>query len=217
KSGDYLVIRSHGVSPEIIEKLNEKGINVINGTCPSVLKVHKLAAQLSSSGYFIVLIGDKSHPEVNGIKGNIVSEDYKIINSVSEAKKINSLKKIAVLSQTTQTLKNFILISQEIVKKIKDEVLIINTLCNATEQRQIEINELSKKVDVMIIVGGRNSANTTHLAQISKNILNETYHIENASELKKEWFKNAKIAGLGGGASTPAEDIDEVKKIIQSI
>jgi len=210
---DNLVIRSHGVSPQIIEKLNVKGINIINATCPFVLKVQKLAGSLSRKGYFLILIGNENHPEVKGIEGNISNQNYKIINSVKEAEKINSQKKIAVISQTTQTMENFILIS----KKIKSEVLILNTTCKATELRQKEAALLAKNVDIMIVAGGKNSANTNHIADISRNLLTDTYHIENAGELKMEWFKGKKSAGICSGASTPIEDVENIKSIIESI
>jgi 4-hydroxy-3-methylbut-2-enyl diphosphate reductase len=217
KAGDCVVIRSHGVSPDIIEELNKKTINVLNATCNFVLRVHKLAKDLSSRGYFIILIGEKNHPEVTGIAGNIKNNNFVIINTPEEAQKINPQKKIAVISQTTQTKENFLLISKKIVENIKDEVLIINTICKATEIRQNETAQLAKKTDVMIIAGGKNSANTTHLAEISGNINKNTYHIENAEELKKEWFKNAKIIGITGGASTPLKEITDIKNIIQSL
>ncbi|MCL5772472.1 MAG: 4-hydroxy-3-methylbut-2-enyl diphosphate reductase, partial [Actinobacteria bacterium] len=118
---------------------------------------------------------------------------------------------------TTQTKENFLLISKKIIENIKDEVLIINTICKATEIRQNETAELAKKADVMIIVGGKNSANTTHLAEISGNVNKNTYHIENAKELKKEWFENAKIIGISGGASTPLKEITNIKNIIKSL
>ena len=217
KRNDNLVIRSHGVSPEIIKKLDMKGINILNATCPFVLKVHKMAKELSKKGYFLILIGNENHPEIVGIKGNIINENFKIINSVKEAEKINSQKKIAVISQTTQTMENFILISKKIIEKIKNEVLILNTTCNATELRQKETAVLSKKVDIMIVIGGKNSANTNHITEISRNILPDTYHIENADELDMKWFKGKKSAGICSGASTPMEDVIRIKNIIESI
>jgi (E)-4-hydroxy-3-methyl-but-2-enyl pyrophosphate reductase len=217
KRNDNLIIRSHGISPEIIEKLDMKGINILNATCPFVLKVHKLAKTLSRKGYFLILIGNENHPEIIGIKGNIINENFKIINSVKEAEEINSQKKIAVISQTTQTVENFILISKKIIEKIKNEVLILNTTCRATELRQKETAILSKKVDIMVVVGGKNSANTNHIADISSNILPETYHIENADELERKWFTGKKLAGICSGASTPMEDVIKIKNIIESI
>jgi (E)-4-hydroxy-3-methyl-but-2-enyl pyrophosphate reductase len=217
KKNDNLVIRSHGVSPEIIDKLSKKGVNILNATCTFVLKVHELAKELSKKGYFLILIGNENHPEIIGIKGNIIGENFKIINSVEEAENINSQKKIAVISQTTQTRENFILISKKIIEKIKNEVFVLNTTCKATELRQKEAALLSKKVDIMIVIGGKNSANTIHIAEISKKILPETYHIENADELNMEWFKGKKLAGICSGASTPMADVINIKNIIETI
>jgi len=217
KKNDNLVIRSHGVSPEIIDKLNKKGVNILNATCPFVLKVHEMAKELSKKGYFLILIGNENHPEIIGIKGNIIGKDFKIINSVKDVENISTQKKIAVISQTTQTMENFILISKKIIEKIKNEVFVLNTTCKATELRQKEAAFLSKKVDIMIVIGGKNSANTIHIAKISKKILPETYHIETAEELDKEWFNGKKVAGICSGASTPVEDVLSVKSIIELI
>ena len=217
KKNDNLVIRSHGVSPEIIDKLNKKGVNILNATCPFVLKVHEMAKELSKKGYFLILIGNENHPEIIGIKGNIIGKNFKIINSVEEVENINSQKKIAVISQTTQTMENFILISKKIIEKIKNEVFVLNTTCKATELRQKEAAFLSEKVDIMIVIGGKNSANTIHIAKISKKILPETYHIETAEELDKEWFNGKKVAGICSGASTPMDDVLSIKNIIEAI
>lgn len=214
---DNLVIRSHGVSPEIINKLSKKGVNILNATCTFVLKIHEKAKELSKKGYFLILIGNENHPEITGIKGNIIGENYKIINSVEEAENINSQKKIAVISQTTQTRENFILISKKIIEKIQNEVFVLNTICKATELRQKEAALLSNEVDIMIVIGGKNSANTIHIAEISKKILPQTYHIESADELDMEWFKDKKIAGICSGASTPMEDVISIKNIIETI
>jgi 4-hydroxy-3-methylbut-2-enyl diphosphate reductase IspH len=114
-------------------------------------------------------------------------------------------------------MENFILISKKIIEKIKNEVFVLNTTCKATELRQKEAEFLSGKVDIMIVIGGKNSANTNHIAEISKKILPETYHIETAEELDVNWFKEKKTAGICSGASTPMEDVLSIKKIIESI
>jgi len=215
KPGDNVVIRCHGISPKVMDNLKLKKVKIFDTTCPFVLRVHKLAKALSSSGYFIILVGDKNHAEIMGIEGNLKNENYIIVETVEEASKINPKKKIAVLSQTTQTKENFKLISKEIAGKIMDEVLIIDTTCKTTELRQNEVAQLAAKTDIMIIVGGKNSANTTHLAEISRNIITKTFHIESADDLKKSWFKNLKLAGISGGSSTPYKEIDDIKKIIE--
>jgi len=216
KEGDVVVIRSHGAAPSVIKNLQNKNIEVINATCKFVLKVHKIAKELDAKGYFIIIIGQKNHPEVNGIIGNIKSNNFTVINSVDEIKDIIIQKKVAIISQTTQTKENFLIITKKIIEKIKDEIVIFNTICDTTEIRQNETINLASKVDVMIVVGGRNSANTTHLAQLSKKINQNTYHIESAEELNKEWFKDAKIVGISSGASTPISEILKVKNIIKS-
>jgi 4-hydroxy-3-methylbut-2-enyl diphosphate reductase len=217
EKGDCVVIRSHGVSPDLIEQLNKRSMNVLNATCNFVLRVHKLASELSNKGYFVVVVGDKNHPEVLGIVGNIKNDNFIVINTPREIEKIKSQKRIAVISQTTQIKEKFILISKKIIEKIKDEVLILNTICKVTEIRQNEAAKIAKKSVIMIVVGGKNSANTTHLAEISRSINKNTYHIESKKELKKEWFKNIRTTGIISGASTSLKEVEDIKNIIKSL
>jgi (E)-4-hydroxy-3-methyl-but-2-enyl pyrophosphate reductase len=214
--GDVLIIRSHGVSPHVMEKIKNRGISIIDATCPFVKKAHKKARKLSINDYFVVLIGDKNHPEVIGIRDNIVGDRYRIVNSAHEAAEIMFQKKIGVVIQTTQTKQKFIAIISELLFKC-EQLLVENTICATTEQRQKSTLEIAKEVDAMIIVGGKNSANTTHLAQIPKNEGYTTYHVENYKEIDPKWLKNVKSVGISGGASTPMSDIINIKKYIQSL
>ena len=213
---DVLIIRSHGISPHVMKNIKSRGISVIDATCPFVKKAHKKAKKLSINDYFVVLIGDKNHPEVIGIRDNIVGDRYRIVNSVQEAAGIMFQKKIGIVIQTTQTRQKFAAIVSELLFKC-EQLLVENTICSTTEQRQKSTLETAKEVDIMIIVGGKNSANTTHLAQIPKDEGYTTYHVENFKEIDPKWFKNARSVGISGGASTPMSDIINIKKYIQSL
>ncbi len=213
---DVLIIRSHGISPNTMDKIKSIGISVIDATCPFVKKAQKKARKLSLDNYFVVLIGDKNHPEVIGIRGSIEGDEYIVLDSAEDAAKIAFHKKIGVVIQTTQTKQKFISIVSELLFKC-EQLLIENTICSTTDQRQNSALEIAQEVDVMIIVGGKNSANTKHLAQILKNEGHKTYHVESYKELDPKWFKNVKTVGISGGASTPMRDITNIKIYIQSI
>lgn len=214
--GSIFIIRSHGISPNLIKEIKEKNIKIIDTTCPFVKKAQARAAELSSSGYFVIIIGNKKHPEVMGIKDYILNENYTVIENKAEVERLPEKEKIGVVVQTTQILDRLILISSKLLKRTK-ELIVYNTICDTTRNRQNSTGELAKKVDVMIIVGGKDSANTRNLTSISKKINKRTYHIENHREIKPEWFEKVKKVGISGGASTPVEDIIDVKKAIEKL
>jgi len=205
-----LIITAHGTSKLIIEKAKEKGLRVIDTTCPLVKRVHKLAGEFDKKRYKIILLGDKEHEEVKGTASN--AKDVTIVNSDKDARKLK-FDKACFLSQTTQSLEKFNEIAGILKKNILD-LKIFNTICDATKKRQDSAMNLAKKVDLMIVIGGYNSANTKMLSQICSKIV-ETKHIESDEELNKEWFKNKKIIGLTAGASTPDWVINNVKEKIE--
>lgn len=209
-----VIIRAHGVSKEIYEEAKDRGIVLFDLTCPRVLKIHERASSLVKDGYYVILVGNKEHPEVMGTI-SYCNSDSLIIDGIDDIVRVvdyilvNDRKKIAVLSQTTYSVSKFIEITEILKDKLNDrEILIENTICNATELRQKETMELSKKVEVMIIIGGKNSSNTRKLYEISVNNC-QTYIIENVLELTNEIYKYKKI-GIMAGASTPKISIDEV-------
>lgn len=219
-SNDIVVIRSHGISSKKKKDFLDKKIKLIDTTCPFVLKVQKSAEKLSSKEFFLVIVGDKNHPEVQGIVGNIIGKEFSefiVVESKDELKKIGVKKKLAIIAQTTQTIDNFNEIAKFATEKFKEELFIKNTICNTTILRQNEIKKIAAAVDVMIVVGGKKSANTSHLAYTAKNILKNTYHIEDISEIQKDWFLNAKKVGIYSGASTPYEELIKVKDFIVSL
>lgn len=216
KPGSTLIIRSHGMSPRVLKDLLQKKIEIIDATCPFVKKAQAKVKKLESQGYFVLVIGNRDHPEVIGIKEQLDDSNVKVIEDPLEASGLDFKKKIGVVIQTTQTADRVKAITSVLIDKCK-ELLIFNTICDTTKNRQESTKKLSKKVDVMIIAGGKNSANTTHLADISLSENKSTYHIESYNEIKPAWFKNSDKIGISGGASTPEKDITDIKKTIKGI
>ena len=214
--GSILIVRSHGMSPVVLKKIRAKKVKIVDATCPFVKKAQAKAKFLSLSGYFVIIIGNKDHPEVMGIKEHIKNNNFIVAEEVADVQSIDKKEKIGIVIQTTQTSNKFKSIVNEILEK-GNEILIENTICSTTKDRQNSTKELAKKVDIMIIVGGKNSANTTHLAEISKNCNTTTYHVENYKEIKLNWLKGAKKVGISGGASTPEKDIFKIKKLIENL
>lgn len=206
KPDQAMIIRSHGVAPYVYQEAEKKGIQVVDATCPFVQKAQRLAAEAAQVGQ-VVVVGDKHHPEVQGILG--WAGDQAIpIQTVEEAKELMFYPRLAVLAQTTQPAENF----ERIVEELKVhtvQLTVHNTICNATADRQKVARELAEKVDVMVVVGGRNSANTRKLAGICAE-RTTTHLIETADELETIWFQGATVAGLTAGASTPDWIIEEV-------
>lgn len=206
--GDIVVIRSHGVSYEVMEKLSKKGLKVINATCPYVTNIQKKVNKYYKEGYKIIIIGDNNHPEVIGINGwcensAIITKDGQFNEPLPN--------KVCVVSQTTEKSENWNKALRVIISSCK-EILAFNTICSATEVRQKSAEELSKEVDAMIVIGGKNSSNTTKLYQICKKNCDKTYHIENFNELPEELICDDTLEKIGvtAGASTPDWIIKEV-------
>ncbi len=209
-----ILIRSHGVPPETYDKIEKKGIDFIDATCPFVKEAQDYAKELYLKNYKVVIFGDKNHPEV---KAHLGYADYKaiVINSVEEAREIIA-EKIGVISQTTQSVERFAAVVAELSKNAK-ELKVYNTICDATEKRQKSAMQLAKKSDLMIVIGGRNSANTRKLYEICKHFCSNVYHIETEREIEAKWFENIRNVGITAGASTPSYMIERVYKYIESI
>lgn len=205
-----IIIRSHGVGKEEINIIKDKGFKIIDATCPYVKRIHKIVEKSSKKGHKIIIIGNPNHPEVIGIKGWSSSEVY-IIENAQDIDNLN-LNKNEVFSLVAQTTFNY-LKYKEIVNKLQNmkiHVMIYETICSATEERQKEAAELSKKVTKMIVIGGKHSSNTQKLYYICKSICDETYHIETAKDLVLNVFDDNDIIGITAGASTPKHIIEEV-------
>ena len=219
KEGDTVIIRSHGVPPEVERNLKSKGINLIDATCPFVKKVHEKVRQLVKEGYFVVIIGEKGHPEVIGILGHLKDAGGKgiVIENMEELyEKLPKRNKVGIVAQTTQN-EDFFEKAVGYIASNVEELKVFNTICDATSIRQEEVKKLAPTVDIMIIIGGKHSGNTNRLAQISRSLNPNTYHIEKADELKEEWFDNIKSVGVSAGASTPDWIIKDVVEKIKEI
>lgn len=210
-----LVVTAHGMGPKVYQLLKGKKVDLIDTTCPRVTKVQRLAKVFFDRGYQIILIGDKEHKEVRGIlewankKAICVENDDEL-----KKLKLNPRKKIAVISQTTQNRK-FIKQSVASIRKLHPQVEVIDTLCLSTHNRQAEVEKLAKENDIVIIIGGKESANSARLWEIAREINSRSYFIERAEDLKNKWFSGCKKAGVTAGASTPGWIIDEVVKKLE--
>ncbi|HAW71690.1 MAG TPA: bifunctional 4-hydroxy-3-methylbut-2-enyl diphosphate reductase/30S ribosomal protein S1 [Firmicutes bacterium] len=203
-----MVIRSHGATRDEVERAVAKGLKVVDATCPCLKQAQKRANELCGDGYYVVLLGEREHAEVRSILGSVDGTIH-VIESTEEAKALQCSKKVALLSQTTQRYEDFQEVACALLPKTR-EFLIVNTICNATVERQNAAEKMAKKVDVMVVIGGRNSANTARLFEICRSTGTPAYQIESAAELKPEWFAGAVEIGLTAGASTPQGQIEEV-------
>lgn len=203
-----VLLRSHGVQKEVEADLKSRGLNLVDATCPLVKKPQRIAKSLGDKGYFLVVVGDANHPEIKGVLSYFGKPDYLVTYDPQDVDKIPStVNKVGVLAQTTIEVKIFDQIAKRIQERFNDTALY-NTICDATSIRQTEAELLAKNADVMIVVGGKNSSNTTKLVKICEHHDTETYHIENLEEIKAEWFVGKKKIGVTGGASTPHEFVD---------
>ena len=210
-----LIIRSHGVSPALIEKAREQGLLIVDATCPFVRRAQDLAHELSEQGMRVVVVGDRDHPEVQGIVGWTNGKAL-VVENPEEADLLDIDVQYGIIAQTTQMLENFDAVV-EVIRKKGVGVKVCNTICSATKQRQQAALELARNVGVMIVAGGANSANTRKLADICHKSGTATYLIETADDLDPGWFQGIRTAGLTAGASTPDWIIEEVRRRMSDI
>jgi 4-hydroxy-3-methylbut-2-enyl diphosphate reductase len=210
-----LVIRSHGVDPAIIDQAREKGLDVVDATCPHVSKAHQAARQLTADGYAVVIVGEADHPEVEGIMAHAGGEAL-VVQSANEIPERLPSRKIGVVVQTTQSASRLAEVVAAIVPRVR-ELRVYNTVCSATAKRQMSAGELAGTVDVVVIVGGHNSGNTTRLAEICSAVNPRTHHVETAEELDASWFADAESVGVTAGASTPDKQMRGVIEAIEAI
>lgn len=206
-----VIIRSHGVTAEELDAIRQRGLKIVDATCPFVNKAQEYAAMLSREGYDLVLVGEEEHPEVQGIvsyaregRGQV----YVVANRV-QAEELPMRGRIGIVAQTTQSLENLRQVAEVCLGKCK-ELRIFNTICDATAVRQNEARTIARQVELMLVIGGFNSANTSRLAQICREIQPRTHHIETAAEIDAAWFAGVATVGVTAGASTPRWIIEEV-------
>lgn len=205
--GDTLVLRTHGVPPEVEEQAARVGARVVDATCPFVKKVHLAAERLLAEGYQVIVVGEAGHPEVEGTLGHAPSA--LVIGSSTELQGVEVGRRVGVVVQTT--------LARSVLREVVDalvgrcaELRVMDTICEATSDRQQAAARLAEESDVMLVIGGRNSANTTHLVQICVEHCSRTHHIESAEELDPAWFDGATRVGITAGASTPASHVQRV-------
>ena len=202
-----VIIRSHGVGPQVYKEAKERDLRMVDATCPHVKKAQMAAHQLSQDGFSVVIVGEKKHPEVKSIF-EWSGRNALVVETEEEAAQIAPCDKLGIVAQTTFSGDKFQSIVACLLNKSND-IHIIRTICTATDQRQKAAIDLAGKVDMMLVIGGKNSANTTRLAQLCAE-KTMTHHLETASELQDEWFHNIKKIGITAGASTPDWIIKEV-------
>jgi 4-hydroxy-3-methylbut-2-en-1-yl diphosphate reductase len=220
-----VVVSSHGISPNVHREISKRSLELVDTTCPFVSNAQKMAQHLSGAGYRIVIVGDANHPEVKalvdfaGRKTIVVKNPGEIrrlrLRPNSSSSAASMVKKIGVLSQTTQSMDNFLEVIKALIEVKPKELRVYNTICKDAEERQVAARSLARNVDLMLIVGGRHSANTKRLLDVCKNILDKSYLIETEKDLDGAWFKKAKKIGITSGASTPdwlvRRVVDEVR------
>jgi len=213
-AGASVVIRAHGIPPLEKKKLEERGFAIIDATCPKVTRVQKIIGKHAAAGFTILIVGDREHPEVNGLSG-FAGEAGVIIGSPEEVDLLPHLTKACLVAQTTQSIDVY----NKIVNKVKQrfpDAVIFDTICDSTEKRQAEIETLAEESDAVFVVGGKNSANTRRLAELATLRNKPTFHIETADELKGVNLNSYRHIGVSAGASTPNWIIDRVVDSLNS-
>jgi (E)-4-hydroxy-3-methyl-but-2-enyl pyrophosphate reductase len=206
------IIRAHGLAPELVNKARARNIEIMDTTCPFVKKVQEISSLLAEKGYTVVIVGDKEHPEVKSIEA-FTGNKAVVVEKASDLNKLNldSKKKVGLLAQTTQSNDNFRMIVNKLMLKNQfEELRIFNTICEATVTRQEEAKSVAREVEMVIVLGGKLSANTKRLAKICRDIGVETHHVEIARDIKPSWLRKKQIVGLVTGTSTPAWVVKEV-------
>ena len=210
-----VIIRSHGVEESVYTLLEQNGVKIIDATCPFVKKIHNIVKEKSKEGYHIIIIGNEKHPEVEGIKGWAINQNENgvtVIDSEESAEKYieNIEKKYCIVSQTTFNYIKFNKLVEIITKKVYD-IIVVNTICNATNERQLEAKKIAKTVDAMIVIGSKSSSNTQKLYEICKDECKNTYYIQTLEDLDLLKLQTCSSVGITAGASTPNNIIEEVQ------
>ncbi len=211
-----VIIRSHGVSRSVKTDLEEAGFSIVDATCPFVLKIHRYVDKYSKEGYRIIVVGNEHHPEVQGIIGWINGDKYLVVSKPEDLEQLQDLsdEKLCIVSQTTfnyNKFQDFV----EIIKRKGYDIIVLNTICNATEERQKEAANIAKTVDAMIVIGGKSSSNTQKLFEICKKECEDTYYIQTKDNLDLSVLQSIGSVGITAGASTPNKIIEEVQKKCQ--
>jgi len=201
KPGDKAIVRTHGIVKSELASLIANGVDVVDATCPYVTKPQEIAQEMSEAGYDVLIFGDETHPEIKGVK-SYATKGAKVVSNVFDLMDLKLHEKIALIAQTTRKVEDYMEIANYLIPRYK-EVRVFNTICNATFENQDAVRKLSKRADVMIIIGGKNSSNTKQLSSISHDYCVNSHHIEDENDLDASWFENKEFCGISAGASTP--------------
>ncbi|MSQ37385.1 MAG: 4-hydroxy-3-methylbut-2-enyl diphosphate reductase [Chloroflexi bacterium] len=210
-----VVIRAHGIPPEMRAAIEAKGLECVDATCSLVLRAQRFTKQLADEGYRVIILGTPDHPEVIGLRG-FAGDNYVIVESKEEWERLPKIRRAGVVSQSTQPPWTFSALVTH-VTSIAQETKVFNTVCPVTVKRQDATTELAGESDVLIVVGGKNSANTRELANLARLQGRTAHHIELASELRSEWLVGVERLGLIGGCSTPMDTLLEVKERAEAL
>ena len=215
--GGTVIIRSHGVTPEVRDEVNASGFDVVDATCPHVDRAQRAAAELAAQGCRVIVVGEPGHPEVEGLRAYAKREGAKVDVVASPDEVPQDLRDpIGIVVQTTQRRENLDAVVEAVRAQGIDPV-VKRTICSATRQRQDAAAELAAQVDAMVVIGGRNSSNTTRLAEICAARCDRSFHIESAEEIEPAWFEGCSTVGVSAGASTPEAQIDDVIRALESL
>jgi len=207
-TGGTVIIRSHGVPRETKEQLAASGMTVVDATCRFVTAAQVKAERLRKAGYFVIILGEKDHPEVLALR-SYAGPDSLVVQSPQDLPESLPASRVGVVVQTTQTQEQLGELARWLAPRCR-ELLVYNTICNATEQRQSAAVAMAEEVEAVVVVGGRNSANTRRLAELCASRQPRTFHVESAAELDAAWFDGLQVVGVTAGASTPPEQIEAV-------
>ena len=213
--GRIIAIASHGVGPKILEDAKARGYEIIDATCPFVRKVQVAARKLSKAGFWVLVFGDAAHPEVQGVLGYAGEQ----ASASLEVPNLSGLpKRLGIVCQTTQNQERFTEFLEKVVSQGLSrfsEIHVVNTICDATRRHQVAALELTKRVDLMFVIGGYDSANTKRLAKICSDTNVPTFHIEGAADIESNWLSGYNRIGITAGASTPDEVIEDVVSALE--
>ena len=212
-----VIIRSHGVGRAVYDRIKARGLSVVDATCPFVKKIHRVVQEQNGLGRRVIIIGDKDHPEVQGIRG-WGDEKTLVVKDEAEMADLPDLtgEKLCIVSQTTFNYNKF----QDLVEKFSEkgyDILVLNTICNATQERQVEAGRIASQVDAMIVVGGKSSSNTRKLYEICRKECKNTYYIQTVGDFDPESVSSVRSVGITAGASTPKNIIEEVHTNVRGI
>jgi 4-hydroxy-3-methylbut-2-enyl diphosphate reductase len=212
-----VIIRSHGAAPHVYETLKKCGCQIVDATCPFVKKIHRIVEKASKEGSYVVIIGDASHPEVEGIVGWCDKERVSVVSNREQAEEftLKTDAPLCIVAQTTLNNKKFKDLVDIFAKKSYD-INVVNTICDATARRQAEAEEIAASVDVMVVIGGRSSSNTKKLYEVCKSVCNNTFYIQTSLDLHNTRLGNIQSVGITAGASTPDYIIKEVQNYVRN-